>query len=486
MKPSAPFLSLLLRVLVVLTAGALAYMLGWSQPVTPLTPPAAQKNAGPSGMTFKNGVTLRPGSTVPGHAMAIANLIKRDREQGLAELAKLRPGADSQIVYQMVFEMWASGNSSMAAAAAATAYALPPGNNRTDAFNTVLSTWGKTAPKDMLDWAGSLAATDSAPLKDALTEVVSKENEPALAAQYVDKLTDATARNQSIGTIASAMAVKDPAGTMDWLNQVATGTTYDSSVKNLMSGLAKQNPAQAAALVGKITEPGTQANAITDLAATWGATDPQAALTWIDTLPDALATARNAAISATVAGWAKTDPSAALAYVQSAPDPSVYLGAAPALAAALSKSNPQAALNWVDSLPEGTAKDKALSNVLTSFAASDFGAAWSYAANLTSRTARDTAMTGLVVAQAKKDPAQAATLLGQLPPTDQISTTGNVAAAWALQDSRGATQWVAQLPPGEQRDAAFASALKAVQASKLPKPQRDVLVLRLNQIETGK
>lgn len=269
----------------------------------------------------------------------IAMLIADNHEEGLAELAKLPPGADTASDYAITFGDWAHEGGRKAADAAATAYNLPMGANRNAALNAVIETWIQLDAKATLDWASTVSGEDSAPLKNALYFLSTNLHEPELAAQYVDKFADATARAQSIGTIAKAMARTNPVGALGWLDKTAAGDVYDASVKLLITDLARQNPAQAASLLQNITEPATQATAITILAGTWGAADPHAALAWVSNFPDSEASARNSALSSAIFAWAKIDPVAVLNYIQSAPDPSVYASIIPAVVQALAKTN---------------------------------------------------------------------------------------------------------------------------------------------------
>jgi hypothetical protein len=228
--------------------------------------------------------------------MLLADLAKGDPNLAMAALANLPDGPQVQSAYRSVFLAWAKVNGNGPAAAAA-AFALPPGADRTQALTGVVDGWiGRNANPDLsvtqaaLDWASGLPPADSnVVLNNALNAVVKQD--PALAAQYVDKLTDASVRNKAIQSLARSWAVpvspqeiqhQDPSAALDWLNQVATGETYDTNVEYIFS---KLNPATAAPLVNKVTEPGVRETVITTVANALGKTDPQAALTWLQTLP---------------------------------------------------------------------------------------------------------------------------------------------------------------------------------------------------------
>ncbi len=377
----------------------------------------------------------------------------RDPQLALKELAKLPLGPQTPEEYAAVFDGWASDPGAAAAAAAAAA-AIPIGESRARALRAVSDEWSREDPKAALDWASALPSTDSVALKQALIEAAAQQ--PALAAQYLGDLQDASGRAAAISAIAAGMAKTDPGAALDWLDQTATGAAYDNSVKSILASSARSDPAAAAMLLNKITDPGDRQAVIASLAGTWGKANPQAALAWAQTLPDADATSRSAALSSIVASWSKSDPAAALAFVQNSPDPTAYLAAAPTLAQVMAQTDPQAALAWANSLPAGAAKDQALSNVLVHLAqGGNFTDAWNTASGLPAGPGRDLAMSNVIAALSSSDPAKAASLLGQMDLGGaNLTAVQTIATAWIQQDAQAATQWINGLPTGNQRDAA--------------------------------
>jgi hypothetical protein len=250
-----------------------------------------------------------------------------DQKVAMAELLQLPANRETQNLYQIVFGGWAATNPAEAASAAA---ALPLGANRNMALQGVAKDWANKDPQAALDWAASLGSDGTGELKAAL--IATGQKDPNLAASYVNKLTDASARNSAISSIAQSMSQDNPAGALDWLDQTATGKTYDNSANKIMANLAQHDPATAATLMAKVTEPGVRDTAIANLAKNWGSKNPQAAVAWAQSLPDSDGAARNSALRVIVNTWSKYDSSAAAAFVQKAPDPTIYQLAAPAAA----------------------------------------------------------------------------------------------------------------------------------------------------------
>jgi RNA polymerase sigma factor (sigma-70 family) len=231
-----------------------------------------------------------------------------NHQLGLTELAKLLPSKQTQQDYGAFFSAWVQVNDAANAAdAAAEAAALPVASERSQALQSVANNWVEYDPQAALDWASGLPPADAGVLGQILTKV--GKQEPALAAQYVDNVQDASVRNQDIQSVARAWALgagQDPAAALNWLDQVATGDTYDNNVQYILGNLSKANPATAATLVENVNEPGVRDAVIATVAANWGSQDPQAALIWLKSLPNSDAAVRDSAIQKLMA--ASTTP----------------------------------------------------------------------------------------------------------------------------------------------------------------------------------
>jgi hypothetical protein len=401
------------------------------------------------------------------------SMVIKDPQLALTELAQLPQGKQADALYRSVFAQWAGYHSDAPpdAAVTAAALALPVGPERTAALRGIAEGWAgwSNVPgtaQAVLDWASSLPDTDSVALQAAVLGVA--KDQPQLAAQYLDKLNDASARNQAIGAIASAMSQNNPAAALNFLDQSATGTTYDNGVKALFNQLATNDPTTGATLLGNLTDPADRNLAIAQLAQNWSGTDPKDAMAWAESLPPSDGAARSSALNTVMANWANYDAKAAIAYVQDSSDPTLLLDTAPTLAQALAKTDPQGALAWASSLPSGAVQDQAVSNVLASTAQTDFPTAWTDATALPAGASRDGAMSSVLGVLAQTNPAQAAALLDQFG-TDPaaLSATTTVATDWAKQDWQGLTTWVDSLPAGAEYDTAVVP-LIASQIAKHP------------------
>jgi hypothetical protein len=450
--------------------------------------------------------------------------LAKDLKGGLAKLAAMAAGKQAQQAYKAAFAAWAK-DPAHAPEAAAVAEGLPASLERTAAMRGVADGWAQADPQKCLDWASGLPTTNADVLKEALIDVSDPGNDnrqPALAAQYVDKLQDASLRNEAIHEIGVNWGAglsfegggegADPTAALDWLNQVATGDIYDKTVKDIFAGLDYTNPSLAGSMLDKIPEPDVRDTMTTSLVESWRQSDPDAALQWAQSLPDSEQAIRDKAMTQLVGDLARINPVAIASLVENSPNPAQYLSSAPTIAASLATVDPQAALAWVNNLPDGDTKNSALKNALVMMSVSNFSEAWNDAVNLTNASgaidliveknpteaapligqlpteaARVSATTALVMTLAESNPTQATALLGQLPSGDaQNNATRSLAATWAVEDTQGFTTWVNTLPPGSQHDAAVSSAVEAVQNLKLPAAEQAELLQSLNQATGSK
>jgi len=393
----------------------------------------------------------------------ISEMMMMEPDRAMAMLAKLPMGDATVAAYLSAFKTWAGANTANGAKASAAAFALPPGPAREAALQGVATGWAWDNPKDALTWASTLPPADSAALKNAL--ISASQKDPALAAQYIGNLTNASARSDAILAISNAWSGSfrstidtDPAAALAWLDQVATGTTYDNAVKDIFSNLAQTNPAAAAALIANITDPSDRSAAIAQTVARWLTKNPQDALSWAASLPDTDAVARATAVQSIVANWSGKNLSDAIAYAQSNLSPEAMLAVTPTFAKAMAKTDPQAALNWVNTLPDSTAKDQSISTILVGVASSDFQTAWAYTQTMPDGTGRTAAMDSLVATLSKTNAAQAASLLGT---GDSNMAVKAIATNWAKQDPTAAAAWITSLPPGNNYDNAATSFAQA-------------------------
>jgi hypothetical protein len=220
--------------------------------------------------------------------------LETQTQQGLAALAQLPDGKQTQAYYLQAFQTWAEGNPAFPPLAAAAALSLPPGPDQEQALDGVATSWAQVYdPQAVLNWASGLQPANPAALYFAVVEASAKA--PNLAAQYVNQLTDTSAQSTAIQNISVNMTKTDPTATLAWLDQVATGETYDNSVAKLISTVVVKNSTLASTLMSQVTKPGvSDAVSATLAGSNWARVFPRDAAAWLKTLPES--PARDAAI----------------------------------------------------------------------------------------------------------------------------------------------------------------------------------------------
>jgi len=145
------------------------------------------------------------------------------------------------------------------------------------------------------------------------------------------------------------------------------------------------------------------------LAARWIANDPDAAIAWIQSMPDG-----PARVKAEVQGayhWTGIDPAAAAAYSQERDNPKLR----EVIAAKWSESDPAAALGWLSSLPPEKAGTTAMARAAAVWAQGDPAAAAAFAGALKDAAAREAVSVAVVSGWAMTDVAAAGKWLASLP-----------------------------------------------------------------------
>jgi hypothetical protein len=120
-------------------------------------------------------------------------------------------------------------------------------------------------------------------------------------------------------------------------------------------------------------EPAERARASGVLAQNWAATDPDAAITWAEALPDD--DARKQSYAAIAGRWARADS--------------------------------YEASQWIATLPAGAERDAAASSLVQTIASAEPDSAWTWARSITQDDLRFQAMTSAMAAMTARDPAAA-------------------------------------------------------------------------------
>ena len=373
------------------------------------------------------------------------------------------------MLYDEMFSEWASHDPSAAATAALNLpSSLRDGKSSTASVATwrTASTWALQDPSGALAWANALPAgqakTDAI---NSITETMSQQNaKPAVDyATQVAQLLNGPGNNSQLKEITTNWAQDDPAGLLSWANNNLTGDNYVNAAQNALKSMVQADPAAAAAALTQISDPSVVNPAIAQLATNWAAQDVHAALAWAQSLPADNAAVRNSAISNVLKSWTITDPSGAATYIQQnlTTDPA-FGKLATEVVNNWGNFDPQSALTWAQSLPPGSTQTSVVTAAITQLAKVDPQAAWNDALQL-SGSSQDKALSQVISSWATQQPDQAAAAVQNLPEGKNLdSATAAVAKNWLIQDPGAASQWISTLPQGSARDSAVNQIISTV------------------------
>jgi hypothetical protein len=208
------------------------------------------------------------------------------------------------------------------AGAAAIVSSLPPGPARTAAAVDAAHALATKNPVEALTWAKSFPAAD--PLQWLVTRRVLEvwaTREPLAAGNYVLSLPPDRTRHDAALAVADTMAARDPQNAIAWVQSLPSVETRQVALANIADRWARRDAAAAARwIVGQPVEAlGELTTKSLDGALSyWVLQDSTAAQEFIRTLP-APVQARAANFTAPL--FAQSDPAAAMTWAQSLPDP---------------------------------------------------------------------------------------------------------------------------------------------------------------------
>ncbi len=166
---------------------------------------------------------------------------------------------------------------------------------------------------------------------------------------------------------------------------------------------ASKNPKQAAETVLKhMNNRRAQGQMMKEIGKAWGASDPEAALAYAQSIPSTevrLQLAENVMQS-----WAMSDPEAAAEHTAATENPIERAMLSKGIAAGLAKTNPQAALTWAQDNLRSSARARAVGEIVGSVAEHNVPAAADLVAKMDPGGAMNHAVTELIGKWVNSDP----------------------------------------------------------------------------------
>jgi len=217
------------------------------------------------------------------------------------------------------------------------------------------------------------------------------------------------------------------------------------------------NPTQAIEQRQAIPGQDTSGQILAAILDVWADQQPSAALQWLESQPDSEAlpagTWRNLMIAGLFDVWASKDLAAATSACQQLPEGTAKDKAWELILGRRIETDPASASQYVTNLPAGDYRQKAIEALCNNWAGTN---ALEWAQSLSSPTERDAALNKIVIHWAHQDPSAASEFARQHPELSG-AVLGEIATAWFRRDVSATTNWVANLPEGEKKDAVLLS-----------------------------
>jgi hypothetical protein len=313
------------------------------------------------------------------------------------------------------------------------------GYSRNGLLQSVASNWANQDPAAALTWADQ---TLNGAAYDSVTQTVLKQmgqTDPASEAAALAQISDPNVVNQSIPDLATAWAQQDVQAALTWAQSLPTtnNDVRQTALNDVLNSWTATDPAGAAAyLQQNLTSDPDFGKLAAQVATSWGNNDPQAALTWAQSLP--AGAAQNTALVAAVTQLANVDPDTAWADAErlTGNSQSQALGN---VISAMANQDPDEAADALGDLPAGTDLDAATTNVATNWLRQDPDEASQWIATLPTGSARDGAVTQLVSTLSKTDPDTAYDWAASISdPTTRNNQVVNLATQWSNQNPAAA------------------------------------------------
>ncbi len=338
------------------------------------------------------------------------------------------------------------------------------GSNGID--ETVVGIFARVRPEGTLAWILKQSAGEERQgMLSTLIQTLGETN-LAMAKDWIARFDDKAAREAAEHGYRTAWAKVDPFGAIDgttklaaresdevWRNAMTEGVRRGTNVARLLAdratantqisiavrGLARLDPSAAAELItARIEKSPDNVNTYVaqNVGTEFAARDLDQARDWADALPEKQ---RIAALGAVTKIWAATDPQAAMEWLE----------AHPARAAADPAIPPEK-------------RQDASTQAFAAWLARDEAAARNYARSLPEGETANTIQSSLITYLTQNGrPAEAATLLSEMDNSSSGVLAGRVATSMSRDDPMAAAVWAASLPPGPNQTMAVTAAARA-------------------------
>jgi len=463
---------------------------------------------------------LSPGLRMEFARSIVNSLVWKDPQTAIAWAGQLPEGQMRSTAVQYVVTQWAQKDPEAAFKYAQT---LPLLRDRDFILGQIINEWSMNDPKSAVEFIDQLPETlqRTAMLQAALTAWALGDFKAAFP--RIQKISSTKEKNKILNQVIGAWTVADPESAFAWVQSLSSferGPAWSDA----LTSLARSNPALAAEWYDKVPDYPRKSDAIQNIVFSWQQKDPEAAWIWVRKLPDSelknqlssgilgplafvdlkaamahlealpTGTFKDACIEAMVSSMVNVDVKSALQLLETATpsssrddcllglcgplsqiDPkfaTIYGEAYPwhggtrgdgnqvssfspkaqreeflkYVVPAWFQQNPSGAASWLEALPDDDVKQLLLVYSARSWASMDIDAAAAYALNFPPGSLRSDFIENVVEVMADNDPAKAVEWAKQLKaPSEAKSVQKNVIEYLAQSDPQIAVRYVSSL-----------------------------------------
>jgi hypothetical protein len=391
---------------------------------------------------------------------AIIQTVAQEDPQAAIALAEAKATSgelrNADHIYSQIFSQWEQRDP---AGARQAALAMKDGSAKVQALSGALQQWVSTDPMGALQWLDSLPVDSSVynSRKQVFSRILNQDFDTAKV--FIESESDPVRRQDILSDLrfnsyAWNKGYEETESLFVWLGTVATGATYDPKVSGVVRNMAEADPDRAMDFMLQMRPGNARMNALSSIASQLAERDPMAALAFAQGLE--YKDERQRALSNM--GWQLTRQGGeeARALVRDSDDPMLQRQLASQIVGEWTKYDQPAALAWVESLPDDQARNNSVGQILNHWIQSEPGVAIDYMVNDLPEDRLNSNLNSAFSQWARQDPEAAVAGLDQLPEADQVKRAdiyNRVAQSYVQHDPMAASEWIATLDEGPERDA---------------------------------
>lgn len=398
----------------------------------------------------------------------VDSLSKGSPEAAYQVLREYMPSSSRhEWVYRNTFSAWARQDP---AAALAAAEALEPGTARDAALGGVILQMATDNPMSALQWLD--AQPESPQLLQSRQQILNQLMVKDLGSvqRYVESNDDAIAVKKILSglnfrQLGEAGNFDQVESVMQWLEGVATGQVYAQKTSELVHAMAVADPARARNFVEALPPGNARMQSINSLAAALGNQDIDLALSFYQSLP--YEDEREQAISSLAWQFVQNDPERAKALVLESDDPILQASLSNYLLNDFMEKDIAATLEWVGQISSERARQDSLNQVFSRWVTVDPDAAFDHIASLGEGEATTTFYRNAMNNYLRENPVDGVVWLERLAAENRLGDRASgvyqqAAREYVRHDPMAASQWIATLEPGSNRDAAVNAMVREI------------------------